>query len=107
MGWAEYVYSILQVPSIKFSNNSSAWKSGPKTGKKPRPDRDQTTWDRKFAGTGKDRNCGLVFGPSLSRKFEDREKTSLNRSQPVFTQVIKVNLLLFNLILVSNYSRLR
>jgi len=26
------------------SITDSAWKSGPKTGKKPRPDRDQTTW---------------------------------------------------------------
>jgi len=63
--------------------SSSAWKSGPKTGKKPRPDRDQTVWDRKFAGTGKDRNRGPVFGPSRFWKFEDRAKTgltSLNRS---------------------------
>ena len=53
----------------------SAWKFGPKTGKKPRPNRDQTTWDRKFSGTGKDRNRGPVFGPSQFSKFEDREKT--------------------------------
>ena len=52
-------------------------------------------------------NCGPVFSPSPSQKFEDWEKTGLNQSQPVFMQVIKVNLLLFNLILVSNYSRLR
>jgi len=55
----------------------SAWKSGPKTGKKPRPDRDQTTWDHKFTGTDEDRNRGPVFGPSSFLKFKDREKTGL------------------------------
>jgi len=55
----------------------SAWKSSLKTGKKPRPDRDQTTWDRNFAGTGKDRNRGPVFGLSGFLKFRDREKTGL------------------------------
>jgi len=69
----------------------SAWKSGPKTAKKPRPDRDQTTWDRKFVGTGKDRNRGPVFGPSQILNFEDREKTGLNRSQLVFTAAKGIN----------------
>ena len=55
----------------------SAWKFGPKTGKKPRPNRDQTTWDRKFSGTGKDRNRSPVFGLWQFLKSEDREKTGL------------------------------
>ena len=42
----------------------SAWKSGPKTGKKPRPDRDQTALGPQIHRTGKDRNRGPVFGPS-------------------------------------------
>jgi len=42
----------------------SAWKSGPKTGKKPRPDRDQTALGPQICRTGKDRNRGPVFGLS-------------------------------------------
>ena len=43
--------------------SASAWKSGPKTGKKPRPDRDQTALGPQIHRTSKDRNRGPVFGP--------------------------------------------
>jgi len=62
---------------FKGAQGFSAWKSSPKTVKKPRPDWDQTTWDHKILRTGKDRNRGPVFSPSQFLKFEDREKTGL------------------------------
>jgi len=44
-------------------HTTSAWKSCPKTSKKPRPDRDQTALGPEILRTGKDRNHGPVFGP--------------------------------------------
>ena len=69
--------SIAHVPDVVIPIVYSAWKSGPKTGKKPRPDRDQTALGPQIVRTGKDRNRGPVFGPSQFLKFEDRKKTGL------------------------------
>jgi len=59
---------------LSATETLSAWKFGPKTGKKPRPDRDQTMWDRKFLGTGKDRNRGPVFGLSQFGNFKTEKR---------------------------------
>ena len=62
---------------------TSAWKSGPKTGEKPRPDQDQTALGPQILRTGKDCNCGPVFGLWLFKIFKTDEKpvsTSLHRS---------------------------
>ena len=54
----------------------SAWKSSLKTAKKPtEPDPDCP--GPEIPRTVKDRNRGLVFGPSGFWKFQDREKTGL------------------------------
>jgi len=51
----------MVVGAFTFAFMLSAWKSSPKTAKKPRLNQNQTSQDQKFPGTNKDCNCGLVF----------------------------------------------
>ena len=46
------------------SDTFSAWKFGPKTAKKPRPNRTGTDQDRKFEGPTKTETAVSVFGLS-------------------------------------------
>ena len=69
-------YSLLNPNYSIIHEFISVWKSGHRTGLGPLRTGNHTT--------AQDRNRSPVRGPSPFRKFQDRTKTGLDQSGPVF-----------------------